>query len=107
MAHLKVPRPLTPAKLPRFSRNQTPTGDNDHITSPQVAVSHFLSHTGCLESPVPVGDETVEAMSAILGYARVSTTGQDDLTLARRQVTAQDCRRPAFFPTYHAETLAA
>jgi DNA invertase Pin-like site-specific DNA recombinase len=40
-------------------------------------VSHFLSHTACLESSLSVGNETVGVMSAILGYARVSTTGQD------------------------------
>jgi hypothetical protein len=35
------------------------------------------SRTTCLESAVSVGDETVNGMTAILGYARVSTTGQD------------------------------
>jgi DNA invertase Pin-like site-specific DNA recombinase len=40
-------------------------------------VSHFLSRTACLESSLSVGNETVVAMTAILGYARVSTTGQD------------------------------
>jgi hypothetical protein len=40
-------------------------------------VSHFLSHTACLESSMSVANETVSGMSAILGYARVSTTGQD------------------------------
>ena len=42
-----------------------PTGDNHRPRAP------------CLESPVSVGDETVDGMTAILGYARVSTTGQD------------------------------
>ena len=36
-----------------------------------------MSHTACLESPMSVGNETVDGMTAILGYARVSTTGQD------------------------------
>jgi DNA invertase Pin-like site-specific DNA recombinase len=40
-------------------------------------VSRFLSHTACLESPLTVGNETVIDMTATLGYARVSTTGQD------------------------------
>ena len=40
-------------------------------------VSHFLSHTACLESSLSVGNETVVGMTAILGYARVSTAGQD------------------------------
>ena len=42
-----------------------PTGDNHRPRAP------------CLESAVSVGDETVDGMTAILGYARVSTTGQD------------------------------
>ena len=45
--------------------------------SAQVAVSHFLSHTACLRSLMSVGGETVARMATILGYARVSTTGQD------------------------------
>lgn len=40
-------------------------------------MSRFLSHTTCLESPLSAGDETVIGMTAILGYARVSTIGQD------------------------------
>lgn len=40
-------------------------------------MSHFLSHTACLESPLSVTSETVTGMATILGYARVSTTGQD------------------------------
>jgi predicted site-specific integrase-resolvase len=40
-------------------------------------VSRFFSHTACLESPQSVGNETVIAMTALLGYARVSSTGQD------------------------------
>lgn len=40
-------------------------------------MSHFLSHTACLESLLSGGNETVTGMAAILGYARVSTTGQD------------------------------
>ena len=40
-------------------------------------MSHFLSRTACLESSVSVGNETVDGMTAVLGYARVSTTGQD------------------------------
>ena len=42
-----------------------PTGDNHRPRAP------------CVESAVLVGDETVDGMAAILGYARVSTTGQD------------------------------
>ena len=40
-------------------------------------MSHFLSHTACLESPLSGGNETVNDMTAILGYARVTTTGQN------------------------------
>jgi DNA invertase Pin-like site-specific DNA recombinase len=40
-------------------------------------VSHFLSHTACLRSLLSVGNETVIGMTAVLGYARVSTTGQE------------------------------
>lgn len=40
-------------------------------------MSHILSHAACLESPLSVSNETVIDMTAILGYARVSTTGQD------------------------------
>ena len=40
-------------------------------------MAHFLSHTACPRSSVPVGNETVASMATILGYARVSTTGQD------------------------------
>jgi DNA invertase Pin-like site-specific DNA recombinase len=43
----------------------------------QVVVSHILSHTACLKSPLSVRNETVIGMTATLGYARVSTTGQD------------------------------
>lgn len=39
--------------------------------------SHFLSHTACLRSALSVVSETVGVMAANLGYARVSTTGQD------------------------------
>lgn len=40
-------------------------------------MSHILSHTACLTSQLSAGNETVSGMTAILGYARVSTTGQD------------------------------
>lgn len=40
-------------------------------------MSHFLSHTARLRSPMSEGNETVFAVIAILGYARVSTLGQD------------------------------
>lgn len=40
-------------------------------------MSHFLSHTPCLRSVLSVVSETVIGMTATLGYARVSTTGQD------------------------------
>ena len=36
-----------------------------------------MSHTACLRSPLSVGNETVIGVTATLGYARVSTTGQD------------------------------
>jgi len=40
-------------------------------------LSHFLSHVACLRSSLSEGNETVDAVTAILGYARVSTLGQD------------------------------
>jgi DNA invertase Pin-like site-specific DNA recombinase len=40
-------------------------------------LSHFLSHAPCLRSALSAGSETVIGMTAILGYARVSTIGQD------------------------------
>src|SRR6185312_16230201 len=40
-------------------------------------MSHFLSRSACLESTLSIGNETVPGMTAILGYARVSTLGQD------------------------------
>ncbi len=40
-------------------------------------MSHFLSHAACLISSMSVGGEKVIGMATILGYARVSTTGQD------------------------------
>lgn len=36
-----------------------------------------MSHTACLLSSLSVGGETVTGMTAILGYARISTTSQD------------------------------
>src|SRR6185312_6550348 len=48
---------------PESRQPRHPPVDNDPIASPQVAVSHFLSHTACLESPVSVGDETVDGMT--------------------------------------------
>lgn len=40
-------------------------------------MSHILSHTACLESSLSVLGETVFGVATILGYARVSTIGQD------------------------------
>lgn len=40
-------------------------------------MSHFLSHIPFLESRLSVGNETVVGMTTIIGYARVSTIGQD------------------------------
>jgi DNA invertase Pin-like site-specific DNA recombinase len=40
-------------------------------------VSHFLSHTACLESSLSVRNETVLGMTVTVGYGRVSTSGQD------------------------------
>lgn len=40
-------------------------------------MSRILSHTTRLTSSLSVGSETVIVMTAILGYARVSTLGQD------------------------------
>ena len=45
----------------------------------QTGVSHRLSENcrACPESPLSAGGETVASMTATLGYARVSTAGQD------------------------------
>lgn len=40
-------------------------------------MSHFSSHTACLESPLSLGSETVVRVTATHGVARVSTTGQE------------------------------
>lgn len=64
---------------PCLTSRQTRHPSRPHSPTPEtlVVASRFLSHTACLESPLAVGNETVIGMTAILGYARVSTTGQD------------------------------
>lgn len=57
-------------------------------------MSHFLSHTACLISPLSMGDETVNAMTVILGYARVSTSAQGlDAQLATLTTAGVDSGR--------------
>lgn len=46
-------------------------------SSIQLAASHFSSHTACLKPQPPVANEIALGVAAILGYARVGTTGQD------------------------------
>ena len=56
--------------------------------------SRFISHTACLESSLSSGNETVDDMTAILGYARVSTAGQDlDVQLAALTAVDVDTER--------------
>lgn len=42
-----------------------------------MVLSRILSRSACLTSPLSAGNETVIGVTAILGYARVSTIGQD------------------------------
>ena len=62
---------------PRNDRRRQATRPHFHACEASPGGIWSLSHTACLESPLAAGNETVLGMTAILGYARVSTTGQD------------------------------
>jgi hypothetical protein len=73
-------------------------GDETHTVSATIfddcRVSHFLSHTACLEYPLSPGNETVIDMATILGCALVRTTGQDLDAQERHETKPAATRRP-------------
>ena len=65
------------ADVSLLEKRDTRRGATVPLRIPRSRCLDILSRTVCLESPLSVGNETVIGMTAILGYARVSTTGQD------------------------------
>jgi hypothetical protein len=59
------------SRVSRIQRNETSDRGQPPVLSAQVAVSHYLSHTVCLESPSPYG-QPVDTLPRRFGRASVA-----------------------------------